>query len=279
MMRRPRPHQPISEGEIVDNTPAPLRADDGRLSDASAQADVDETADRVSSASARAPVEAMAKASLALAPRRESALYGTRAFFRRAAEELLVSTRHGLELAGAAYARETEDGRTVLVGLVRKGTGKPGRVALSSSWGQILWHTHPGLRGSLAAFSDEDLKAAAASERPLLVIGFGGLSPDVVTTLTLPFGLKGFLVSSGVKGLLALEKTGKLESRLLRLGVAARVCYPTGHIDKVARLRASPLVHALDDMSFIIDKSVGAVERTGQRALKKVLDRARGGGG
>lgn len=261
MVHRPKKGQPIVEAHVVASEDAPHTAS-GEPDHGDVQA-----------------VEAVGRASLSLAPRRESTLYATRAFFRRAAEELIVSTRHGLELAGAAYARETEDGRTVLVGLVRKGTGKPGRVALSPSWGQILWHTHPGLRGSLAAFSDEDLRAAELSGRPLLVIGFGGLSPDVVTTLGMPFGLKGFLVSSGLKGLMALEKTGKLESRLLRLGVAARVCYPSGHIERVARARASPLVHALDDVSFLIDRSVGAVERTGQRAIKKVLERARGGGG
>jgi hypothetical protein len=213
---------------------------------------------------------ALTGASLALVPAGERALYGSQAFFERASEELFVSTKHGLELAGAVYAREQE-GRTVLVGLARKGTGEPGRVAIDPSWGSILWHTHPGLKGSLAAFSNEDLAAAKSSARPLLVIGFSGLSPDVITTLTLPLGLRGFAVSLGMKGLMALEKGGQMQKRLLSFGVAARVCYPSGRIQPVLRRRATPLQRAIDDMSYAVDRGVGVVERTGQRAAKELL--------
>jgi hypothetical protein len=216
---------------------------------------------------------AVTRARLDLAPTGEPALYGTKAFFRMAAEQLSLSTRFGLELAGACYARRTKGGKTVLVGLKRGGSGLPGRVAISPQWGSILWHTHPGLRLSLAAFSAPDLEAARRSKRPLLVIGFGGLSPDVLSTLTLPLGKKGLLLSGGLKGLLALEKSGKLKERLLRLGVAARVCYPDGTIQPVLRYRATPLTHALDDMSFAIDRSVGAIERAGQNVLSSVIGR------
>ncbi len=209
-------------------------------------------------------------ATTALVPRAESPLFGARAFFERAAEELMTSTQHGLELAGVAFARR-RGGRTVLVGLKRETTGQPGRVAIDPDWGTILWHTHPGLRGSLAAFSIEDLEVARRAQRPLLVIGFGGLSPEVLTTLTLPFGLRAFLASAGVKGLMALEKRGVLKDRLLKLGVAARVCWPSGAIQPILRNNATPLQAALDEMSFTVDRGVGAVERFGQQALRDVL--------
>lgn len=213
---------------------------------------------------------AVTRASLSLAPKREGVLYGSPAFFNAAADQLAMSTRYGLELAGAVYAK-TVGGRTLLVGLQRRGSGKPGRVAVSPEWGRILWHTHPGLRGSLAAFSQEDIEAAKLCKRPLLVIGFGGLSPEVLSTLTLPLGVRGLLVSSGVKGLMALEKTGRLRERLLRIGVAARVCYPSGRIEPVIRTHAPPIVHAIEDMSFVIDRGIGAAERLGQRALKAIV--------
>lgn len=216
---------------------------------------------------------AVTKARLDLAPTGQPVLLGTKAFFRMAAEQLSLSTRFGLELAGACYARRTRSGKTVLVGLKRGGSGLPGRVAISPQWGSILWHTHPGLRMSLAAFSAPDLDAARRSKRPLLVIGFGGLSPDVLSTLTLPLGKKGLLLSSGFKGLLALEKSGKMKERLLRLGVAARVCYPDGTIQPVLRYRATPLTHALDDMSLAIDRSVGAIERAGQHVFGAIISR------
>lgn len=211
-----------------------------------------------------------ADATTALVPRAESALYGSEEFFARAGEELMTSTQAGLELAGAAFARRKK-GRTVLVGLKRATTGQPGRVPIDPEWGAILWHTHPGLRGSLAAFSIEDLDVAKRSGKPLLVIGFGGLSPDVLTTLTLPFGLRAFIASAGLKGLLALEKKGVLRDRLLRLGVAARVCWPSGIIQPVLRANATPFQAALDEMSFAVDRGVGAVERVGQQALRDLL--------
>lgn len=221
------------------------------------------------------------EATTALVPRREAPLFGSNAFFDRAGEELLSSTQHGLELAGAAYAR-IRAGRTVLVGLRRCTTGARGRVPIDPEWGEILWHTHPGLRGSLAAFSIEDLDVARRANKPLLVIGFGGLSPEVISTLALPFGLRAFVVAAGLKGIMALEKGRMLRERLLKVGVAARVCWPSGQIQPVLRANASPLQAALDEMSFAVDRGVGAVERIGQQALRDVvgalLGRPPGGG-
>lgn len=218
---------------------------------------------------------AVARASLSLALRGERPLFGSAAFFRRAADELFVSTSHGLELAGAVYAREVA-ARTLLVGLTRRASGKPGGVAVDPEWGSLLWHTHPGLRGSLAAFSNEDVECARRAGKPLLVIGFGGLSPDVISTLTLPLGLKGLLLSAGVKGVLAMEKLGHLRMGLLRLGVAARVCYPSGRIQPIVRASAAPWRHAFDEVSFSIDRTIGAVERTGQAAIKRLVQKAMG---
>jgi hypothetical protein len=206
--------------------------------------------------------------SLSLRVRTERPLFGTQRFFERAAEELLASTEHGIELAGAVYTREVE-GQVALVGLKRCASGAPGRVPVDPSWGRILWHTHPGLKGSLAAFSQEDLIAARESKRPLLVIGFGGLSPEVVTTLTLPLGLKAMVLSAGIKGLMALEKEGRLRARLLKMGVAARVCYPSGRIQPVYHMSRSPMGRAVEEMSFAIDKGVGTMERVGQQMAKK----------
>ena len=208
--------------------------------------------------------------SRALVPGRERALYGSKAFFRRAAEELVTSTKTGRELAGVCFVKE-KNHRIVLCGLKREMSGQPGRVAVDPSWGSVLWHTHPGLKGSLAAFSNEDLDVARQAQKPLLVIGFVGFSLDVVSTLAVPFGLKAVLASAGIKGLLALEKTGKIPTRLLEKGVGARVCWPSGAIQPVLRAGAAPWQAAVDDMSFLLDRGVGAVERTGQRALKEVL--------
>lgn len=220
------------------------------------------------------PVEcdALAPASLTHVPRGERPLFGSREFFRRAADELYVSTTHGLELAGAVYAQPAAE-RTLLLGLTRKSTGRPGLVAIQPAWGSLLWHTHPGLRGSLAAFSTQDVECARQAKKPLLVIGFGGLSPDVISTLTLPLGLRGLLLSSGMKGLLAMEKLGHLRLGLLRLGVAARVCYPSGRIQPVLRAGAPPWRQAYEDMSYSIDKTVGMVERRGQEAVRKFVKR------
>ncbi|HEY1100778.1 MAG TPA: hypothetical protein VGF99_17695 [Myxococcota bacterium] len=205
--------------------------------------------------------------------RSERPIYGSKAFFRRAAEELVASTRTGRELAGACFVRERPGrggDRLVLVGVKREMSGLPGRVPVDPAWGSVLWHTHPGLKGSLAAFSLEDLEVAKQAGKPLLVIGFVGFSLDVLSTLAMPFGLKAALASAGIKGLLALEKSGRLPTKLLELGVGARVCWPSGRIQPVLRKGAPPWQAAVDEMSFALDRGVGAVERTGQRALREV---------
>ena len=246
--------QPIIDGQLLEEhgaRPAGAQPDDAQQRDARANA-------------------LASDASTALVLARETALYGSKQFFARAAEELTLSTELGKELAGAAFIRQ-RGGRTVLVGLTRQVTGSPGRVPIDPAWGGVLWHTHPGLRGSLAAFSLEDLDVARRADKPLLVIGFGGLSPEVLSTLALPFGMRSFLASAGLKGVMMLEKKGVLPKNLLRLGVAARVCWPSGQIQPVLRAGASALQAALDEMSFVIDRGVGAIERAGQEGYREVL--------
>jgi hypothetical protein len=208
--------------------------------------------------------------SRALVRQQDRPLVGSRAFFRRAAEELILSTQTTRELAGSCFLKE-RDGAVTLVGLRRELSGQPGRVGIDPTWGAVLWHTHPGLRGSLAAFSLEDLEVAKQAGKPLLVIGFVGFSLDVLSTLALPFGLKAALAAGGIKGLLALEKSGRIPTKILEYGVGARVCWPSGAIRPVRRAHAPPWQQAVDDMSFAFDRGVGAVERGGQRALRGVI--------
>ena len=87
----------------------------------------------------------------------------------------------------------------------------------------------------------------------------------------MPFGIKAVLASAGVKGLLALEKSGRLPTKLLEMGVGARVCWPSGNIQPVLRAGAPPWQAAVDDMSFLLDRGVGAVERVGQKAIRELL--------
>ena len=140
-----------------------------------------------------------------------------------------------------------------------------------SRLGSVLWHTHPGLSGTIAAFSEEDLEVARTSGRPLLVIGYGSLSVEVLSTIALPLGKRAFFISAGLKGLMWLENQEMVPTRLLEKGVAVRVCYPDGTIKPVLRAQASPSAQAMSEVGFIIDKSVGALERKGQQIAKHLF--------
>jgi hypothetical protein len=258
-LRRSRPDH------IVDAYDAGLVSDDDVPLSASAP-----SGDAVSVAGEDVVAAGAVLETKAVVGTRSPPLFASGAFFRRAAEELVLSTKSGRELAGACFVRERR-GRVTLVGLKREMTGLPGRVGVDPTWGSVLWHTHPGLRGSLAAFSLEDLDVARQAGKPLLVIGFVGFSLDVLSTLALPLGWRAALASAGIKGLLALEQSGRLPTRLLELGVGARVCWPSGVIRPVLRRGAPAWQRALDDMNFVVDRGVGAVERTGQRALRELL--------
>ena len=189
------------------------------------------------------------------------AVYGSRAFFAAATEVLLESTRERRELGGACYF-VVRDAALVLVGLQTRSSGQAVHVALAPSWGSVLWHTHPGMSFSVAAFSDEDLAGARRAGRPLLVIGYQSASPDVLG-LTLAAGLAG-------------GKDHEVTRQLLRVGVAARVCWPTGEVRPVRRYRQEGVGRALDEASFHVDRVLGAAARAVQpvsRAIgSKVLD-------
>lgn len=173
-------------------------------------------------------------------------LYGSAAFFAAATERLVESTVEDHELGGACYfVRKDRD--VVLVGLRCLAQGGAEHVAIDPSWGSVLWHTHPGLRFSLAAFSGPDFEGARRAGRPLLVIGYRSVSPDAL----------GLTYALGV----ARERDDALTERLLRLGVSARVCWPDGAVRPVRRWRAGGLREIVDDVTFHIDRAVGAAAR------------------
>ena len=107
------------------------------------------------------------------------------------------------ELAGPVVARE-EQGQCLLVGLAEREMGEHRHVRVSADWGSVLWHTHPGLSGTIAAFSEEDLEVARTSGRPLLVIGYGSLSVEVLSNSVATWK-RAFFISAGLKGLMWLE--------------------------------------------------------------------------
>lgn len=197
-------------------------------------------------------------------------LLGSDAFFAQATQRLKESTQMGRELAGAVLAKE-ERGRCILVGLETVEEGSQRHVNVSADWGSLLWHTHPGFSGTLAAFSQDDLEVAKSSGRPLLVIGYGSLSFEVLSTLALPLGRRAMFVSAGLKGLMWLEKQNHIPTKLLETGVAVRVCYPNGDIHPVFPERASPAARAVGEVGFILDKSVGYVERQGQSLARRLF--------
>ena len=197
-------------------------------------------------------------------------LYGSKEFFTEAISILKQSTQKKAELAGAVVAEE-RNGQFLLVGLTQKEMGSQRYVMVQSDWGSLLWHTHPGFSGTIAAFSEDDLQVAKTSGRPLLVIGYGSLSVEVLSTLALPLGRRAFFISAGLKGLMWLENQDKIPTRLLEKGVAIRVCYPDGVIKPVLRMGSGPAERAVGDVGFMLDKSVGYLERQGQALAKKLF--------
>ena len=171
---------------------------------------------------------------------------GSAAFFAAAEETLIASTRDERELGGACYFVQ-KDGAVVLVGLSQRSDGKATHVAVRPSWGSVLWHTHPGMSFSLAAFSTPDIVGARIADRPLLVIGYRTASPDVL----------------GLTTATEIVRGGKdpLTDRLMRMGVAVQVCWPNGKICPVRHYTRTPLQGALDDASFRVDSVLGAASR------------------
>ncbi len=177
-------------------------------------------------------------------------IYGSGAFFATATELLVQSTREERELGGACYC--VERGKAiVLVGLERKSRGNAKQVAVDPRWGSVLWHTHPGLSFSIAAFSGPDMEGARVADRPLLVIGYRSASPDVL----------GITQAASMLG----DGDHTMLDKLLRLGVAARVCWPNGTVRPVRRYQASGLREVVDDATFQIDRVIGVAARQLER--------------
>lgn len=173
-------------------------------------------------------------------------VFGSGSFFAGATELLVESTQQERELSGACYGVMNE-GALVLVGLQTRAVGTSSHVPTEAGWGAVLWHTHPGLSFSLAAFSDQDLESARDTGRPMLVIGYNTASPDVLgVTQALHF---------------VTEADHVVIDRLLRFGVAARVCWPDGTVRPVRRYRASGWRDAVDDATFAVDRVMGAAAR------------------
>lgn len=171
---------------------------------------------------------------------------GSAAFFEAAADALVESTRSKRELGGACYFTRKGDA-VVLVGLARRSDGKATHVNVRPSWGSILWHTHPGMSFSLAAFSTPDIEGARIADRALLVIGYTAASPDVLGLTTAADVLRG--------------SKDPLTDRLLRVGVSAQVCWPNGDIRPVRHFTRTPLQGALEDASFRVDSALGKASR------------------
>jgi hypothetical protein len=173
-------------------------------------------------------------------------LLGSDACFEAATEALVESTRSARELGGACYFVQ-KGGAVVLVGLSRRAQGHGDHVTVQPSWGSVLWHSHPGQQLSLAAFSTPDIEGARAAGKPLLVIGYRTASPDVL-------GLTA--VADLVRG-----RDDPLTDRLLHMGVAAQVCWPSGEIRPVERYRRDPANDALGKLSFHVDSALGSASR------------------
>jgi hypothetical protein len=188
----------------------------------------------------------LGKATLHDAIAGEPTMYGSAAFFEAAADALVESTRSKRELGGACYFTR-KSGAVVLVGLTRRSDGKATQVAVRPSWGSVLWHTHPGMSFSLAAFSTPDIEGARVADRAMLVIGYTTASPDVLGLTTATDLLRG--------------SKDPLTERLLRMGVAAQVCWPNGAIRPVRRFGRTPLQGALEDARFRVDSAIGAGSR------------------
>lgn len=173
-------------------------------------------------------------------------VYGSGAFFEAAAEMLVESTRMKRELGGACHFVRKGDA-VVLVGLARRSDGKASHVAVRPSWGSILWHTHPGMSFSMAAFSTQDIDGARVANRAMLVIGYAAASPDVLGLTTVTDLLRG--------------SRDPLTDRLLRMGIAAQVCWPDGTIRPVRHFTRTALQGTLEDASFRVDSALGAASR------------------
>lgn len=200
-------------------------------------------------------------------------------------DTLVRSTREGREFAGTCRVRppsESEvddrvDGTWVIEGfdtLVR-GTADSVRVPPAGS-SPLDWHTHPGLRGGFAGFSEADERAVDARSRPMVVLGYTALSPQFMGVLTIPLGGWGFAASLGLMALLQAEaRVQGVEPRALRLGVAARVRFPGGRTLPLQLIDQSGWERAWSETTFQVDKAATSASRVANDAALKVWNLVR----
>lgn len=192
-------------------------------------------------------------------------------------EILLASTAAGREAAGtcsvrAATSEEREQSglaavepwvlsefRTTRLGAATHVERAPAGLR------ELSWHTHPGLRFSMAGFSDGDVAAVQQTRQPLLVIGYTVAAPETLSWLAIAGGWQGVVVTAVIQGALRLEAAGKLPTGLSRVGVAARLLLPDGGQHPVRRLRAAGWQRALETGTFEVDKAVAGAANVANR--------------
>ncbi len=196
---------------------------------------------------------------------------------------MVESTRIGLEAAGSCALRKATTGEIEASGLPGdevfvvedfriEHTGSANMVAMppDPGPGRISIHTHPGLHFGLSWFSEEDEHAVATLARPLMVIGYTALSPELMSTLAVPFGWAGIATAAGVHTALRMEANGVMEPRLLRRAVTARVLFPGMRVVGVRAAQAEPWRRNWEAATFAADGAVAKTERATRKALGTV---------
>ena len=202
-------------------------------------------------------------------------------------DTLVRSTREGLEFAGTCRVRppastEVEDpkqaARTwVVEGFETKIKGTATSVGTPPSDGSPLdWHTHPGLRGGFAGFSQADEYAVDARTRPMTVVGYTALSPQFLGVMTIPLGGWGFAASLGLMALLQAEaRVQGVEPRTLRLGAAARVRFPGGRVIPMQLVDQSGWEKAWGQATFQVDQVATKASQVANDAALQVWNQVR----
>ena len=193
-------------------------------------------------------------------------------------DTLVKSTRQGREFAGTCRVRpptesEGEPATTwVIEGFELKVVGDATSVRSPHPGDSPLdWHTHPGLRGGFAGFSEVDERAVEARRRPMAVVGYTALSPQFMGILTIPLGGWGFAASLGLMALLQAEaRVQGVEARALRLGAAARVRFPGGRTLPMQLIDPSGWDKAWTTATFEVDKVATKASRVANDAAMKL---------
>ena len=200
---------------------------------------------------------------------------------------LLASTTAARELAGTCTHRSATEGERLASGLDGRDVwvlddfrtttlGDAAQVKLGVPGpGELSWHTHPGLRFSMAGFSEQDTKAVQATGRPLLVLGYTFAAPDTLSWLMVLGGWQGVAATALVQAALRAEASGRMESRLSRIGVAARLLLSDGTLLPVRRSTAAPWQRVLETGTFHVDRVGSKSAVTANRWLAAAWQRVK----